>query len=322
MDTQAEQLFVQDVPERPEHPAPEGGQVIERGSEAWPPSLDDLAHPPERLFCLGDSTALQGPCVSIVGARRPTPYGEAIAEFAGRIAAECGVTVVSGGAMGCDVVAERAALAAGGRTVLVAGAGADVTYPRRSSDVFDAARAGRGCVASLMPWGYEPLPFVFPQRNPVIAALSAATIVCEAGLPSGTLSTAEAAAEMGRTLLAIPGSIFSPQSRGCNRLICDGAQPVTDESELEGALCGLYGTLRRETLGGTPDRGRLLSALVASPLRVDELSARLDLSLARVMRAITAYEVRGLVCRLPDGRISPTRQALLMRGDVPREQGL
>lgn len=316
------QLF--ELPEEtgPARPAPAGGLEIERGSAAWPAALEDLASPPERLYCLGDPSALLGPCVSIVGARRPTPYGVAIAEFAGRIAAECGVTVVSGGAIGCDATAERAALAAGGRTVLVAGAAADVTYPRRSSDVFEAARAGRGCVVSLMPWGYEPLPFVFPQRNPVIAALSAATIVCEAGLPSGTLSTAEAAAEMGRTLLAIPGSIFSPQSRGCNRLICDGAQPVTDEAELEGALCSIYGALRKETLAGTPDRGRLLSALVANPLRVEELSARLDLALPRVMRMVTAYEVRGLVCRLPDGRISATRQALLMRGPLPRESEL
>ena len=297
-------------------PMPADGTELTPEDELWPDRAEDMPDVPRVINVLGDPSALGERCISVVGARRTTPYGEAVAELVGRVAAECGLTVVSGGALGVDSIAARAALAAGGRTVVIPGGGADVVYPARSRDVFAMARAGQGCVASLMPWGFDPLPWTFPKRNVLIAALSPVTVVCEAGMPSGTIITAEAALEMGRTLYAAPGSVFSQTSRGANHLIANGAVPIIDEASLEQAIALDYRMDRAPSLREAPDRGRLLSALVANPLRPDELSARLDLNTANLMALLTEYEIRGLVCRLPDGRYSPTKRAFFLRDNA------
>ena len=180
---------------------------LELGGEGYPQSLVELQNPPEVLRGIGDREVLSGPCLAVIGARRATPYGIAAAELAGRVAAECGVTVVSGGAMGCDYAAGMAAAAAGGRTIVVAGTGADVPYPASSTPVFQAA-VDSGAVVSLERWGQTPRRYAFPRRNAVVAALCKVLVITEAGQVSGTMSTADAALELGRTLYAIPGSIF------------------------------------------------------------------------------------------------------------------
>lgn len=299
--------------ELPAHPAPFGGVELTRDDELWPQMVNDMRRVPSRLFVLGDALTLAEPCVAIVGTRRPTPYGEAVASMAGRICAEMGLTVVSGGAMGSDAIAARAALDAGGRTVVVPGCGPDVVYPKSSQDVYRRAVEQGGCIVSLEGWGMPPTRFTFPKRNVLIAALARVVVVGEAGLPSGTMSTAEAAMAMNRTLMSAPGSIFSVNSKGSNSLIVDGATPIIDEMGFEQALSIEYGVLRRLGMRRVPDRGRLLSALIANPLRIDELSTRLDLQLPILMGIITKYEMQGLVCRLPDGRYSPTTKALLVR---------
>ena len=144
--------------------------VVSMEDERYPRTLLDLEEPPHKLFVVGDPEVMGEPCLSVIGARRATPYGLAVAEIAGRVAAECGVVVVSGGALGCDSAALRAAHKAGGKTVIVAGTGADVAYPRSSRDVF-ANAAAEGCVVSLAPWGTQPQRWAFPNRNRVIAAL-------------------------------------------------------------------------------------------------------------------------------------------------------
>lgn len=284
---------------------------IERGDELWPDALDDLARPPERLYGLGRPEALEGPCVSVVGARRATPYGLAIAEMAARVAAECGVTVVSGGAMGCDHAAGAAAVRSGGRTVVVSGCGADVTYPVSSRDLYEAAVATGGAVVSAEPWGAPPRRWSFPKRNALIAALSEVLVVTEAGARSGTASTAEAAAELGRTVYAIPGSIFSPGSAGTNRLIADGARVIADERSLALALSLDYGVAHLAADVPSRAAGPVMSALAASPARPDELAARLGDDVLTVLRTLTDYEARGIVERLPDGRYSPTTEYFL-----------
>lgn len=290
---------------------PKGGWIIERGDGLWPEALEELSRPPERIYGLGDPSALLGPCISIVGARRATPYGLSIAEMAARISAECGVTVVSGGAMGCDHAAGSAALAAGGRTVVVSGCGANEVYPSTSRDVFEGAVACGGAVVSVEPWGTGPRRWAFPRRNELIAALSRVLVVTEAGRRSGTMYTAEAAVELGRVVYAIPGSIFSPNSSGTNRLLAEGARVIADENELSMAISLDYGLVR---LGGGLRRerpGPVLSALVASPARPDELAERLNESVLTIMKTLTDHEARGLVERLPDGRYSPTQSFFL-----------
>lgn len=298
--------------------APADGWVIERGEEGWPSALEELARVPGRIFGLGDPAALLGPCVSIVGARRATPYGLAIAEMAARISAECGITVVSGGAMGCDHSAGSAAIMAGGKTIVVSGCGADAVYPSTSSDVFEGAVAGGGAVISVEPWGSGPKRWSFPRRNELIAALSHVLIVTEAGRRSGTMYTAEAAVELGRIVYAIPGSIFSPNSSGTNRLLSEGARVIADETELSTAISLDYGLMRLGQKSARGAVGPVLSALVASPARPDELAERLNESVLTVMRTLTDHEARGLVERLPDGRYSPTQSFYLGQNEGVR----
>lgn len=290
---------------------PQGGWELTPDDDAYPPALRDLPSPPERVFGLGDPRALHGPSISIVGARRATPYGLAVAQMAGRVAAECGITVVSGGAMGCDRAAGMAALSAGGRTVVVSGCGADEVYPASSRDVFEGAVARGGAVISVERWGTGPRRWAFPKRNALIAALSQVLLVSEAGLRSGTMSTADTAAELGRTVYAVPGSIFSPGSAGTNRLIAEGARVIADEQSLELCVSLDYGVARFCAAPGACERGPVMSALVASPSRPDELAERLNEGVLTVLRTLADYEARGIVERLPDGRYSPTARYLM-----------
>lgn len=284
---------------------------ISSEDEDYPKELLLLNHPPEIIYGMGDRSVLQQPCMSVIGARRATPYGMAIAEIAGRCAADNNIVVVSGGALGCDYMAGMASLNAGGKTVVVAGCGADVTYPTTSAELFEAAREGRGAVISLDRWGMPPRRYAFPRRNAVIAALGKVLLVTEAGLCSGTMSTAEFANSLGKTIYAIPGSIFSPASAGTNRLISEGAQIIPDETSLGIAISLDFDCLVQEQLKQDKKLTPLLSALIASPSRPEELAWRLSENVLTVLNSLTDYEVRGMVKRLPDGRYTPSKEFYL-----------
>ena len=284
---------------------------ISSEDEDYPKELLLLNHPPEIIYGMGDRSVLQQPCMSVIGARRATPYGMAIAEMAGRCAADNNIVVISGGALGCDYMAGMASLNAGGKTVVVAGCGADVTYPTTSAELFEAAREGRGAVISLDRWGMPPRRYAFPRRNAVIAALGKVLLVTEAGLCSGTMSTAEFANSLGKTIYAIPGSIFSPASAGTNRLISEGAQIIPDETSLGIAISLDFDCLVQEQLKQDKKLTPLLSALIASPSRPEELAWRLSENVLTVLNSLTDYEVRGMVKRLPDGRYTPSKEFYL-----------
>lgn len=284
---------------------------ISSEDEDYPKELLLLNHPPEIIYGMGDKSVLKQPCMSVIGARRATPYGMAIAEMAGRCAADNNIVVVSGGALGCDYRAGMASLNAGGKTVVVAGCGADVTYPTTSAELFEAAREGRGAVISLDRWGTPPRRYAFPRRNAVIAALGKVLLVTEAGLCSGTMSTAEFANSLGKTIYAIPGSIFSPASAGTNRLISEGAQIIPDETSLGIAISLDFDCLVQEQLKQDKKLTPLLSALIASPSRPEELAWRLSENVLTVLSSLTDYEARGMVKRLPDGRYTPSKEFYL-----------
>ncbi len=293
--------------------------VIERGHDRYPASLLDMESPPEAIYVFGDPDSLCSEAISIVGARRCTPYGCAVAEIAGRVSAESGITVVSGGAMGCDSMAARAALDAGGRTVVVSGCGADVVYPRTSRDVFERAVESGGAVVSLERWGSPPRKYAFPKRNLVIAALSPVTLICEAGEKSGTMSTALAASDLGRTLYAVPGSIFSAESQGTNRLIADGASPICSEHDLEACIALDYNRLRLAEERPCESETRIMSALVATPMRADDLARYVAEDVLTVLGTLADYEANGFVVRLRDGRYSASKDYLAMRDSIEHE---
>ncbi|MGB4442680.1 MAG: DNA-processing protein DprA [Coriobacteriia bacterium] len=270
--------------------------VLHRGSPEYPSQLAEIPDPPKALYGIGDPAALV-PGLAIVGARHATPYGIRAARLLAGWAASAGVTVISGAAIGCDREAHTAALEVGGSTVAVLGCGPDVDYPRRSAGILSDMRQ-RSAVVSECPFGQEPLRFAFARRNRIIAGLASAVLVVEAGLPSGTFGTADAALDAGREVLAVPGSIFSPESRGSNRLIRQGATVVNDVADLASSL-GLEGRS-----GPAPDtqRDSVVRALTADPMRPDDLARSLGLDIVQMARTLGALEARGLIARYPDGR--------------------
>lgn len=290
------------------------------GLERWELAPEDSGYPKGVLELdgqapvlrgYGDPSVLVGDCISVIGARRATPYGKTCAKMAGRLAAECGVTVVSGGAVGCDQIAGRAAVEAGGKTVVIPGCGADVVYPASSDGLFVSAVTGAGCVISIETWGCPPLRHTFVRRNRIIAALSKSLVVCEAGKPSGTFGTATQAAELGRNVYAVPGSIFSQNSSGTNWLIENGASIVCDEDSLESLIALDYDRLRLVSERSRQSRGPLLDALVASPMTCDEVAGLLGLSTPETLCVLAENEAAGLVSRMLDGRFTASQKALL-----------
>lgn len=294
----------------------EGRAELKLGDDGYPSCVAELQGPPGCLYVRGNAAALGEPALSIVGSRHATPYGLALAEMAARVAAQSGVTVVSGGAVGCDQAAGRAALDAGGRHVIVLGTGADVVYPPSARGLMERTLEAGGAVVSIEPWGTGPRPWAFPKRNRVIAALSKALFVTEAGMPSGTFSTAETAFALGREVFAAPGSILSPQSRGSNDLIANGACCIVDTEALETAISRVYGVLRfvRPEAPGLQGldgcERRIIEMLVASPMRAEDVAGALRIGGMDCSCLLGGLEAEGIVERLLDGRWAPAKRAL------------
>lgn len=197
----------------------------------YPRRLKEIFDPPPGLFYLGRLPDGDAPAVAIVGSRRPTSYGLAAAEKLGRDMARAGVTVVSGMARGIDTAAHLGVLGDGGATVAVLGCGVDVVYPRENKKVMEKI-AVNGAVISEFPPGSAPEAWHFPVRNRIISGLVGALVVVEAAERSGALITADLALEQGREVLAVPGNITSPLSRGPNRLIKQGARLVEGPEDI------------------------------------------------------------------------------------------
>ena len=288
----------------------------------YPRSLLDLSQPPETLYVRGNLDVLEDPGLAVIGSRKPTPYGIAVAEMAATVAAQSGITVVSGGARGCDQAAGKAALAERGRHVIVLGTGADVTYPPSSARLIERTLETGGAVVSIERWGTQPRPYAFPKRNAIIAALARAVFVAEAGMPSGTFSTADAANKLGREILSVPGSILSPESRGSNYLISVGATIIVDEESLEVAVSRIFETLRFSRIGPAEEPGmseaerRILDALVANPMRIDEIAAMLGVDAVSCLNVLSGLQMTGRIERIIDGRFAPTKRALHARGAI------
>lgn len=200
------------------------GQV-KIGDRDYPELLNYIANPPETLYYAGDISLASRPAVAVVGARKATSYGKwAAYGFANKLA-DYGITVVSGMAYGIDSFAHKGALENGGKTIAVLGCGVDICYPDSNRPLREKI-VKDGLILSEYAPGVPPLPYRFPMRNRIISGLCIGTIIVEAGLNSGSLITAECAAEQGRNIYALPGNINSMYSFGTNKLIKDGATPL------------------------------------------------------------------------------------------------
>ncbi|HXA27213.1 MAG TPA: DNA-processing protein DprA [Candidatus Angelobacter sp.] len=309
---------------------------IPRGATGWPPELEHLELSPPELWVLGDAIPA-GPRVAVVGARVATHGGLQIARRLGADLAAAGIPVVSGMALGIDGAAHEGALDSGGPTVAVLGCGIDVCYPPSHRDLRDRIARG-GCVVTEEPPGTVPAPWRFPRRNRIIAALATALVVVEASDRSGALSTARHAADLGRDVFAVPGSVLSDRSAGTNRLVRDGAIPLLETADLTAVGClaealeGIRGRARLAipppTFAGAPARrgdrrhhaanelpqeqAALLARIGADPVHPDRLAAALRLSPARLAAQLAGLELAGHVRSLPGG---------LVARDVPPQPG-
>ena len=283
------------------------------GDTAYPAALLDIEDPPLMLYMLGTlashadtATTTIANSLAIVGSRNPTPQGESNARQFARAFGGAGICVVSGLALGIDGAAHDGAMLGGGETIAVVGTGLDRVYPKRHLDL--AHRIARqGMLISEFPLGTPPLTANFPKRNRIISGLSRGTLVVEAALQSGSLITARLAAEQGKEVFAIPGSIHSPQSRGCHALIKQGAklvevaQDVLEELRLVPAVSGaaLEAGEADEAVSARDDP--LLAALGFDPVSLDALQARTGLDTAHLQAGLLELELDGQVARLPGG---------------------
>ena len=258
----------------------------------------------------------EGPRAAIVGSRRPSPYGEAVAEQLALDLARAGVVVVSGLALGVDAAAHRGALNAGGVTVAVMGTGVDVIYPSAHSVLAEAIVSGGGALVSQFADGTAPRRHNFPARNYTMAALADVVVVVEAGEGSGALITAEAALDLHKEVMAVPGSVFSPLSVGTHGLIRDGAGLVQNARDVLAAL-HVGGEVLDDPLA-TPasigitlraERDGILSHLSdVLALNAAEIARKLQLPIAEVLGRLTALELDGAVKRQQGGFVRALRR--------------
>jgi DNA processing protein len=275
----------------------QGIQVVTWNDETYPARLKEIDQPPPVLYVRGEYLSDDLFAVAIVGTRRVTPYGRQITEEIASFLAANGITVISGLARGVDALAHQAALRAGGRTIGVLGSGVDRIYPPEHRGMAEQMME-RGSIMSDYGLGTPPDASNFPPRNRIISGLSLAVVVVEAGETSGALITAEFAAEQGREVFAVPGSILAPQSKGTNRLIQRGAQPLLSANDLMQALdlsrMGEHKAARK-ILPADDTEARLLNLLGEEPLHVDEIHNRAELPIEKVSAALALMELKGLV---------------------------
>jgi DNA processing protein len=286
-------------------------QVLHLGDTDYPPALLNLEDPPLVLFAIGRIAPQWRAALAVVGSRNPTPQGKSNAHQFAASLAQAGLTVVSGLALGVDGAAHEGALEGASRdqlaTIAVVGTGLDLVYPRQHEALAQRI-AERGLVLSEYPLGTPPLPANFPRRNRIIAGLGEGTLVVEAALQSGSLITARLAAEQGKEVFAIPGSIHSTQSRGCHALLRQGAKLVESAQDvLEELRPGLLVTPRArgeptdpESIAD-PEGRRLLQALGFDPVGLDTLVERTGTSAAELQARLLELELAGAVARLPGG---------------------
>jgi DNA processing protein len=284
-----------------------GNGIVTLAHPHYPQRLLEIADPPPLLYCKGDTARLNQPSLAIVGSRNATPQGIQNAEAFAQALSQQGWCIASGLAAGIDAAAHRGGLTGAGSTIAVVGTGLDIVYPARNHALAHQI-AEQGVIVSEFPLGTPAKPGHFPRRNRIISGLARGVLVVEAALQSGSLITAREAAEQGRDVFAIPGSIHAPLSKGCHQLIKQGAKLVESAADI------------LEELGETPPVGQLVAATAATgdaadpaeaalltalghdPVDIDQLTQRAGLTPDRAYAMLLTLELTGRVARLPGGR--------------------
>ncbi len=302
-----------DLDQELERIAAAGARVLTWESPDYPHLLREISAPPPVLYVKGTITEKDAWAVSVVGTRRTSDYGREVTRRLTGALARNGITIVSGMARGIDGEAHRAALKAGGRTIAVLGCGIDRVYPPEYRKLAQEI-AAHGALVSDYPLGTKPEGKNFPPRNRIISGLSLGVLIVEAGVRSGALITADYAAEQGRDVFAVPGSILAHGHAGTNALIQDGAKVVLGPGDI---LEELNLTMvaeqveARQVLPANETEEALLTHLSADPTHVDELQQQLSLPIAQVTSTLALMELKGMV-----------RQVGGMKYVVAREPGV
>lgn len=286
-------------------------QVLTLAEAAYPPRLLQTADPPLLLYVDGPPALLAAPSLAIVGSRHPTPQGEENARAFATALSRQGYAVVSGLARGIDAAAHEGGLRGEAGTVAVLGSGPDRAYPALNAELAARIVAAGGVLLSEYAPGAPALASNFPRRNRIIAGLSLGTLVVEAAMRSGSLITARLAAEAGREVFAIPGSIHSPQSKGCHALLKQGAKLVEVAADILDELGSLVSPLHQPVTpaGGSPSSQAatsessdvVLRALGQDPATLDALVARTGWPTSDLTARLLELELQGAVARLPGG---------------------
>jgi DNA processing protein len=285
-------------------------QVLIWDDDDYPVRLREISNSPPVLYVRGKLTDEDEWSVAIVGTRRISPYGRQVAERIASKLASSGLTVVSGLALGVDTVAHQSSLSAGGRSLAVLGSGVDRIYPSQNRALAEKL-IERGALVSDYAPGTPPEANNFPPRNRIISGLSLATVVVEAGLKSGALITANFALEQGREVFAVPGNIFAPQSRGPNRLIQNGANPLLDPQQILEVLDLTRVTEQREArvvLPSNATEAQLFEILGHEPMHVDDMSTQTELPIDKVIATLAFMELKGMVRQVGGMRYTAIRE--------------
>jgi DNA processing protein len=276
--------------------------AIVLGDPDYPALLREIIDPPLALHARGDRSLLQRTAIAVVGSRRASPYGINAAQHLTRQLVSAGIAIVSGLARGIDAAAHDAALSASGKTIAVLGTGIDVVYPRSNAKLFRAIERDGLLLSEFRP-GTPPLAENFPMRNRVISGLCAGTIIVEATGRSGSLITARMAAEQGREVFAVPGSIFSKGTEGTHRLIQYGAKLVHDADDV---FDELPGDLKRQSEPAAEPESPLREVLAAltrdEGTHIDSLTARLSKPAGEIAESLLQLELGGWIRALPGSR--------------------
>lgn len=278
-----------------------GHSILTLADTAYPAALLEIADPPNVLYVRGNAALLQQRGLGVVGSRNATPQGIQTAEVFARALAATGLSIISGLALGIDAAAHRGALAAGGKTVAVIGTGADRLYPARNKELA-LAIAEHGAIVSEFPLGTPAIAANFPRRNRIISGLARGVLVVEAAPESGSLITARLAAEQGREVFAIPGSIHSPVARGCHKLIKQGAKLVETAQDVLEELGSFTVDSSPTEPPPSDSETPVLSALGHDPCSLDDLLERTGYSTDQLLTELLMLELAGQLATLPGNR--------------------
>ncbi len=280
--------------------------ILTLADAGYPRALLDITDPPLLLYAKGRIELLSCPSLAVVGSRNATVQGVANAEKFSETLSQSGLTIISGMALGIDTAAHRGGLRGPGSTVAVIGTGADIVYPARNHPLAHEIAAG-GCIISEYPLGMPAIAANFPRRNRIISGLAQGVLVIEAAAQSGSLITARMAAEQGREVLAIPGSIHSPLSKGCHLLIKQGAKLVESAQdvleEIRHDNPPSSSPPRTALVGEATRMSPILTAIGFDPVAPDLLAARCEIDIAALNAQLLTLELEGEIEMLPGGTV-------------------